>query len=203
MSGIGEYWAFVGAIILFLLIPGPGNLALVSSTTKGGIRAGVACTLGVMLADQALMWAAVAGLAAMLLAMPTLFAAVQWLGAAYLCWLGLGMLRSKPGEGRVPQFRTRHHFVQGVLVTLLNPKAIVFYMAFFPLFLKDREHASLATFATMAATVAMLTLAYGVIAASITQAMAGRLRANPRIGRVIEKLAGLALVGFGIRLALR
>ncbi|ARU03385.1 lysine transporter LysE [Comamonas serinivorans] len=203
MSGISDYWAFVGAIVVFLLIPGPGNLALVSSTGRGGVRAGIACTLGVMLADQVLMWAAVAGLAAMLAAMPAVFAGVQWLGAAYLVWLGWRMVRSAPGERVQLAVRSRHHLMQGILVTLLNPKAIVFYMAFFPLFLKDKDHASVATFAAMAATVAVLTLAYGVIAASITQAMAGRLRANPVVGRILEKLAGLALIGFGVRLALR
>ena len=203
MAGIQDFWAFVSAIVLFLLIPGPGNLALVSATGRGGVRAGVACTLGVMLADQVLMWAAVAGLSAMLLAMPTLFNAVQWLGAAYLVWLGGRMIFAKPGKAPQAQFASRHFFVQGFCVTMLNPKAIVFYMAFFPLFLKDKDHASLQTFATMATTVAVLTLLYGLFAANITQMMAGRLKSNPRIGRVLEKLAGVALVAFGIRLAAR
>ena len=60
MFGIADYGAFVAAIVLFLLIPGPGNLALITSTSKGGIRGGLAATLGVIAGDQVLMWAAVA-----------------------------------------------------------------------------------------------------------------------------------------------
>ena len=68
MFGIADYGAFVAAIVLFLAIPGPGNLALITSTGKGGVRGGLAATVGVIAGDQALMWAAVAGVAALLAA---------------------------------------------------------------------------------------------------------------------------------------
>ena len=77
MFGVADYGAFVVAILLFLLIPGPGNLALITSTGQGGIRAGMATTLGVIAADQVLMWLAVAGVSALLAAHPALFHAVQ------------------------------------------------------------------------------------------------------------------------------
>ncbi len=96
MFGVADYGAFVVAIIVFLLIPGPGNLALITSTGKGGIKGGLAATLGVILGDQVLMWLAVAGVAALLGAYPAAFNAVQWLGAAYLAWLGGKMLVAKP-----------------------------------------------------------------------------------------------------------
>ncbi len=70
MFGIADYGAFVAAIVLFLLIPGPGNLALITSTSKGGVRGGLAATLGVIAGDQVLMWAAVAGVAALLATYP-------------------------------------------------------------------------------------------------------------------------------------
>ena len=80
--GIADYPAFVVAILIFLLIPGPGNLALVTSTGKGGIRGGLAAGIGIILGDQVLLWLAVAGVAAVLTAYPPAFVAVQWLGAA-------------------------------------------------------------------------------------------------------------------------
>ena len=92
MFGIADYGAFVIAIIVFLLIPGPGNLALITSTSKGGIRGGLAATGGLMVGDQVLIWMSVAGIAALLAAYPTAFHVVQWLGAGYLAWLGLRML---------------------------------------------------------------------------------------------------------------
>ena len=103
MFGIADYGAFVVAIIVFLLIPGPGNLALITSTGKGSIKGGLAATLGVILGDQVLMWLAVAGVAALLSAYPAAFNAVQWLGAAYLAWLGSKMLLAKPGAAPTPQ----------------------------------------------------------------------------------------------------
>ncbi len=202
MFGIADYGAFVAAIVLFLAIPGPGNLALITSTGKGGLRGGLAATLGVMAGDQVLMWAAVAGVAALLTAYPAAFAAVQWLGAAYLAWLGWKMLTAKPGDAPVLNIRPQQYFQQAFTITLLNPKAIVFYMAFFPLFVDPAQHQGLLTFGAMAATVAVLTFLYGLVAVLLTFFLAARMRANPVIARTLEKLAGVFLIGFGVKLAL-
>jgi leucine efflux protein len=202
MFGIADYGAFATAIVVFLLIPGPGNLALVTSTSKGGIRGGLAATLGVMAGDQVLMWLAVAGVAAVLVAYPAAFSAVQWIGAAYLAWLGFKMLIAKPGDAPILNIRPRQYFQQAMVITLFNPKAIVFYMAFFPLFVDPAQHQGLVTFGAMAATIAALTFAYGLIVTLLTHFLAERMRANPVIGRVLEKVAGVFLIGFGIKLAM-
>jgi threonine/homoserine/homoserine lactone efflux protein len=202
MFGVADYGAFVAAIIIFLAIPGPGNLALITSTGKGGIPAGLAATLGIIAGDQVLMWAAVAGVAALLVAYPTAFHAVQWLGAAYLAWLGLKMLLAKPGNAPILNIQPHHYFRQAAVITLLNPKAIVFYMAFFPLFVDPQRHQGLITFGAMAVTIAVLTFAYGLIAVLLTHFLAARMRSNPMIGRVLEKVAGLFLIGFGVKLAI-
>ncbi|RYF17515.1 MAG: LysE family translocator [Comamonadaceae bacterium] len=201
MFGIADYGAFVAAILIFLAIPGPGNLALITSTGKGGIAGGLAATFGIIAGDQVLMWAAVAGVAALLVAYPAAFHAVQWLGAAYLAWLGLRMLLAKPGAKPVLNIQPRHYFRQAALITLLNPKAIVFYMAFFPLFVDPARHQGMLTFGVMAATIAALTFAYGLVAVLLTHFLAERMRANPLIGRILEKVAGLFLIGFGVKLA--
>ncbi|MDR7152188.1 threonine/homoserine/homoserine lactone efflux protein [Hydrogenophaga palleronii] len=202
MLGIADYGAFVVAIVVFLAIPGPGNLALITSTGKGGVRGGLAATLGVIAGDQVLMWMAVAGVAALLSSYPAAFSAVQWLGAAYLAWLGFKMLTAKPGDAPVLNIRPRQYFQQGLTITLLNPKAIVFYMAFFPLFVDPAKHQGLITFGAMAATVAVLTFLYGLTAVLLTHLLAERMRAKPVIGRTLEKLAGVFLIGFGIKLAI-
>lgn len=202
MFGISDYPAFASAIVLFLMVPGPGNLAMVSATAQGGVRGGLAATLGIIGGDQILMWCAVAGVAALLKAYPPAFMAVQWLGAAYLLWLGLRLLRARPGQGAVLQLRPRHFLRQSFFITLLNPKAIVFYMAFFPLFIDPARHQGLLTFAVMALTVAVLSLAYGLCATLLAHCMAARVRANPRISGALTKFAGVFLIGFGLRLAL-
>jgi len=149
-----------------------------------------------------LMWLAVAGVAAVLKASPGLFAAVQWLGAAYLAWIGLRMILTKPGDQPVIRILPRHYFRQACGITLLNPKAIVFYMAFFPLFVDPARHQGMLTFGVMAATIATLTFAYGLVAVLLTHHLAERMKANPLIGRVLEKLAGVFLLGFGVKLAI-
>ena len=202
MFGIADYGAFVAAIVLFLAIPGPGNLALITSTGKGGIRGGMAATFGVIAGDQVLMWMAVAGVAALLAAYPAAFSFVQWAGAAYLAWLGWKMLTAKPGDAPVLNIRPSQFFQQAVTITLLNPKAIVFYMAFFPLFVDPTRHQGLITFGAMAATIAFLTFLYGLTVVLLTHFLAERMRANPRITQTLNKLAGVFLIGFGVKLAI-
>lgn len=202
MFGVADYGAFVAAVLLFLLIPGPGNLALITSTSQGGVRAGMAVTLGVIAADQVLMWLAVAGVSAVLMTHPAWFQAVQWLGVVYLGWMGWRMLRAQPGSAPVLQMAPRHYVRQGALITLLNPKAIVFYMAFFPLFVDPVRHQGVLTFAVMAATVAALTALYSLVVALLTSRMARRMRANPLVVRVLNKTAGVFLIGFGLKLAI-
>jgi leucine efflux protein len=202
MFGIANYGAFVAAIIVFLAIPGPGNLALITSTSKGGIRGGLAATLGVILGDQVLLWTAVAGVAALLASYPVAFAAVQWLGAAYLAFLGFKMLTAKAGAAPILNIRPSHFLRQALLITLLNPKAIVFYMAFFPLFVDPAQHQGWLTFAVMASTIAALTLAYGLVATLLTHFLAERMRANPVVSRMLNRLAGVFLIGLGVKLAL-
>jgi threonine/homoserine/homoserine lactone efflux protein len=200
MFGIADYGAFVAAIVLFLAIPGPGNLALITSTSKGGVRGGMAATMGVIAGDQVLMWLAVAGVATLLATYPAAFHAVQWAGAGYLAWLGWRLLTAQPGDAPVLHIRPRRYFQQALAITLLNPKAIVFYMAFFPLFVDAAHHQGLITFGVMAVTVAVLTFLYGLTAVLLTFFLAERMRANPKISRTLEKIAGVCLIGFGIKL---
>ena len=202
MFGVADYGAFVVAVIVFLAIPGPGNLALITATGKGGVVGGLAATLGVIAGDQVLIWLAVAGMAALLAASPLLFAAVQWLGAAYLAWLGWRMITAQPGDAPVLHIRAGQYFRQALMITVLNPKAIVFYMAFFPLFVDPARHQGLVTFGFMAITVAGLTFLYGLTAVLLTRHFAERLRANPTATRWLNRLAGTMLVGFGLKLAL-
>lgn len=202
MLGVTDYPAFVIAFIVFLLIPGPGNLVLITSTTKGGVRGGFAAAMGVILGDQVLSWMAVAGLAAVLAASPVAFEAVQWIGAVYLVWLGAKMVLAKPGAAPILNIKPYHYLRQAFLITLLNPKAIVFYMAFFPLFVDPVQNKGLLTFGFLAATIAVLAFIYCVVAILLTHFLAERLRTNRSFAFVLEKFAGFCLIGFGLRLAL-
>ena len=202
MFGILDYGAFVVAIIVFLAIPGPGNLALLTATAKGGVRAGMAATFGVIAGDQALLWMAVAGVATLLVTYPAAFALVQWLGAAYLAWLGFKLVSAKPGDAPVLELKPHHYLRQAFVITVFNPKAIVFYMAFFPLFVDPAVHQGLLTFAFMAITIAALTFCYGLVVVLLAHFLAERIRTSDRATSALNKTAGVLLIGFGLKLAL-
>jgi len=200
MLGIADYGAFCAAILLFLALPGPGTFALLTSTGKGGLRAGAAATLGLIVGDQVLLWLAVAGVAALLAAHPAWFKAVQYLGAAYLAWIGLKLLFYPVGSVSPVRIEPRRYARQAFLITLLNPKAIIFYMAFFPLFIDPAQHRGVVTFLAMALTIAAITAAYCLTLCAFAQAISAQVRAHRRLAAALQRLAGLFLVGFGIKL---
>ncbi|MCD9027766.1 LysE family translocator [Luteimonas sp. BDR2-5] len=199
--GISDLPTFVIAVLVFLAIPGPGTFALLTATGRGGIRAGYAAFLGLAIGDQLLLWLAAAGVAALLAANPLLFRGVQWLGAAYLLWIGVQLLRSRGGSGGMVALGNGHWFRQGILVTLLNPKAVLFYMAFFPLFIDPAQHRGVATFAAMSALICLLGLLYCSLLILAGSAVRARVARDPRIATWLRRIAGACLVGFGVRLA--
>jgi leucine efflux protein len=200
MFGIADYGAFCAAILLFLALPGPGTFALLTSTGKGGFRAGAAATAGVIVGDQVLLWLAVAGVAALLAAHPAWFKGVQYLGAAYLAWIGFKLIFARGGATSSLRIEPRHYARQAFVITLLNPKAIVFYMAFFQLFIDPARHQGLATFAAMALTIAILTAAYCLALCATAQAVAAKVKAHNRMARWLERAAGACLIAFGLKL---
>jgi len=200
MFGVADFGAFCAAILLFLALPGPGTFALLTATGKGGFRGGAAATLGLIVGDQVLLWLAVGGVAALLAANPSVFKAVQYAGAAYLGWIGLKLLRAREGDAPPIHIEPRHYARQAFFITLLNPKAIVFYMAFFPLFIDPATHRGAVTFAAMAVTIAVITAAYCLTLCAFASAISRRVQSHRWLGQALQRLAGLFLIGFGIRL---
>ena len=200
MFGIADFGAFCAAILVFLALPGPGTFALLTSTAKGGVRAGAAATLGLIVGDQVLLWLAVGGVAALLAANPGVFKVVQYAGAVYLGWIGLKLLRARDGDASPIHIEPHHYTRQAFFITLLNPKAIVFYMAFFPLFLDPASHRGATTFAAMAVTIAVITAAYCLTLCAFASAISSRVKTHKRLARALQRLAGVFLIGFGIRL---
>ena len=200
MFGITDYPAFVLAVLVFLAIPGPGNLALFSATHKGGFRAGVAATFGVIMGDQVLLWLAVAGVAALISHYPEAFTLMQLGGASYLVGVGYIMLKREPHAQPLLNLHPNRYLIQALVITVLNPKAILFYMAFFPLFIDPAAGQGYLTFVVMAATIAALTLAYGVavvLAAERLIAWAGR---NAEAHLWLNRGTGMLLILFGLKL---
>ena len=131
------------------------------------------------------------------------FARVQWLGAGYLAWLGLRMLLAKPGDAPVLHIRAGQYFRQAFTITLLNPKAIVFYMAFFPLFVDPARHAGIAHLRgdggdDRRADLPLRPGRHGADAPA-RRAAARRPAHRPAAS---TRAAGVFMIGFGLKLAL-
>ncbi|MDE1950444.1 MAG: LysE family transporter, partial [Burkholderiales bacterium] len=123
-----------------------------------------------------------------------------WAGAAYLGWIGLKLLFARPGSAPPIRIEPHHYARQAFSITLLNPKAIVFYMAFFPLFIDPLHHRGVLTFAVMALTIASITAAYCLLLCFFARAVSERVRAHRRLAAALQRAAGLCLIAFGLRL---
>lgn len=200
--GITDVWQLIVATMVFLMLPGPGTFCVLTSTGRHGLRGGFMSLAGLMLGDAVLMFLAAIGVAALLQANPMLFKGMQYLGAAYLAYLGIKLLTAKKdGQGgAVVPFSNAADFRRGFLVTLVNPKAIVFYMAFFPLFIDPATHQGSLTFITMGAVISCCTLFYGSLLVFAGNAAARHLASNRRIAAFATRAAGIFLIGFGIKL---
>jgi len=202
MFDIQNYTSFVLAILVFQLVPGAGTIAILNATARNGVQAGMAAVLGTLVGDFIFMFAAAAGLAAIMQANPLIFQALQWFGAAYLIWMGIGLLRARidPSvQGEEPQNSAGVYFRQAAVVSLTNPKVILFFVAFFPLFLKPQ--ASTTTIGIMMAHVTLISLVYQALLVVLGNQIATALKGIPSARKIATRLAGIALIGFGLKLA--
>lgn len=196
-----ELWlTFVAASTALLLIPGPTVLLVLSYAMSKGRSVAIASAAGVALGDLLAMSASLAGLGALVLTSATLFTLLKWVGAVYLVWLGIKLIRSAPSGGlELPQgaeVTGAHVFRHAAAVTALNPKSIAFFIAFVPQFLTPAQPL-LPQFAILIATFVSL----GALNALAYALLADRLRrgiARPSIITWITRTGGGALIGMGI-----
>lgn len=204
MWGIHNYAGFIAAILGFQLVPGPGTLTILNATARSGIRSGMYTVFGTLAGDLVYMLGAVLGLAAVLTARPLLLSGLQWIGILYLMWLGVGLLRAPATGTETATARPPSGwdcFRQAFTVTLTNPKAIMFFMAFFPLFLAPDSPP--VTLAIMMAHVTGLSLLYQAGLVLVGRAVAVRLARFPSAGLIARRTVGVGLIGFGLKLALQ
>jgi threonine/homoserine/homoserine lactone efflux protein len=192
------------SMIILALIPGPGVLVVTARTATAGFYHGISATMGILAGDFIFITLALIGLTALSVSLGDLFIYVKYVGAAYLIWLGLSLLWSKNSTGKTVTTPSPSHassFTSGLVVTLSNPKAILFYVSFLPAFL-DLSIASavdamiLYIVATIAIGGVMLTYAY------ITHKTKTSLEGS-RKGALIRYGSGVLLLGSGLYVAAR
>jgi len=196
---LSTWLAFVAASLALLVIPGPTVLMAISYSLSRGPRVAFATVAGVTLGDILAMTASLAGLGALVLASATLFTVLKWVGAAYLVFLGVTMLRSadRAALGEVAQVsgESARVFRHACTVTALNPKSITFFIAFVPQFV-DPDRALFGQFALMEVTFVSLAstvvLTYALLAARLRRSFA-----RPATLGWLHRGGGVALIGLG------
>lgn len=196
--------AFIAASIALLLIPGPTVLLVLSYAISQGKRVALATVGGVALGDFIAMSASLAGLGALVLASATLFTVLKWVGAAYLVYLGVKLFRSASTTSlgdldKVTETSVSSVFGHATAVTALNPKSIVFFIAFVPQFvvvespLLPQFSVLITTFVGLAAINA---LAYALLADKLRSRIA-----RPSVLAWFSRLGGGALIAMGVATA--
>jgi threonine/homoserine/homoserine lactone efflux protein len=189
------YTAYVIATLVVLAIPGPTIMLVVSYALTQGRRSAFASVMGVGLGDATAATASLLGLGAILAASATAFTVLKWVGAAYLVWLGIKMWRSRPGSLGVQQVENipaRKIFWHAYVVTSLNPKGIVFFMAFLPHFIAPQAAVApqLLLLGTTFVVLGVLNAAVYALAA----AAVGQKLKDPSLLRMVNKVGGGFLI---------
>jgi threonine/homoserine/homoserine lactone efflux protein len=199
---------FAAAVFVLNATPGVDFLLTVSRTLQGGWRAGVAAVLGINAGCVVHALAAAFGLAALLAVHPAAFQALQWAGAAYLAWLGLGMWRDawRPGRATssVDTAEAAHRpawldFRTGLLTNVLNPKVALFFLAFLPQFVPAGSPNRTASFLLLGAWFVGQGLLFSLALVAVAAPL-GRLGGSPALRRGLQALGGSLFIGLALRL---
>lgn len=196
--------AFVAASTALLLVPGPTVLLVLSYAISQGRRVAVATVAGVALGDLVAMSASLAGLGALVLTSATLFTALKWVGAVYLAYLGIKLFRSAStaqlgNVERVPRTSAASVFAHAAAVTALNPKSIVFFIAFVPQFVTV-DRALLPQFGILIATFVGLAAINALAYALLADRLRSRI-ARPAVLAWFSRIGGSALIAMGVATA--
>ncbi|MDG4800120.1 LysE family translocator [Micromonospora sp. WMMD980] len=194
---------YLAAIVVLMVTPGPDMMFVLANATRYGARSGVVAALGVAAGEAVHVAAVVGGLATVISASPVLFTAIRWAGAAYLIVLGVRaacrrdpVTADDPDRGASPG----RAFLRGLVTNLLNPKMILFSVAFLPQFVDPAAGDATAQLVLLGALFVAVQLAVDVTLGAGAGRLAYRL-ADQRWSRRINRLCAVAFIALGVRLA--
>ncbi|WP_433497463.1 leucine efflux protein LeuE [Sphaerimonospora sp. CA-214678] len=211
--GITNIWAYVVGSFLIILLPGPNSLFVLSAAARRGVRYGYRAACGVFVGDSVLMFLSAAGVASLLKSTPLLFSAVKYSGAAYLAWIGFGLVRAAWRSLRSPaapqEVETAEEsmppengpFRRALTISLLNPKAILFFVAFFVQFVDPAYATPALSFLILALIIQVFSFAYLTMLIFGGTFLADRFRRRRRLSAGLTSGAGVLFLGFGAKLA--
>lgn len=214
--GVNSYLTYVLGVIMIVLLPGPNSLYVLALAAQQGIRAGWKAALGIFVGDAVLMLASAAGAVTLLQTYPLLFHIVQYAGAAYLIYLGirliLAAIKTWPKDEQLqtvmeqpvtePKLAQQASpFAKALLISLLNPKAILFFLSFFVQFVDPQFPQPAISFLILAVTLQFFSALYLAALIYGGNYLAEAFRQRKRLTAVSTGGTGMAFLGFAAKLA--
>ncbi|MFJ8231579.1 leucine efflux protein LeuE [Streptomyces sp. NPDC094448] len=215
MLGVTDLPTFLAGLVLIVLLPGPNSLYVLSVAARRGVRTGYRAAAGVWAGDAVLMVLSAAGIASLLKTNDLLFGIVKYAGAGYLTWLAFGMLRAAwsmwRGRSEASPEETREEaspqpaerpFRRALLISLLNPKAILFFIAFFVQFVDPGYAYPALSFAVLGGLVQIASFLYLTLLIFTGTHLADAFRRRRRLSAGATSAAGALFLGFAVKLTL-
>jgi len=209
--GITDLTTFILGTIFIVLLPGPNSLYVMTVASRWGVAAGYAGAAGIFVGDAVLMVASATGVASLLQATPALFMVLKYAGAAYLSWLGVGLLRTairtwRQGPAAEPETEMKpvdatHPFKTALVISLMNPKAILFFISFFIQFVSPAYPHPALSFLILGLIVQVCSALYlsALIFGGVH--LARQFRRRRRLSAAATGSVGSLFLGFGVKLA--
>lgn len=211
MLGVTDITTYIVGVVVIVLLPGPNSLFVLSVAGRAGVRTGYRAAAGVFVGDLLLMLASVAGMASLMKASPALFGVFKLIGAAYLAWLGAGLMRGawrdwRRGDALMPvpeplAEMPRAPFRRALAISLMNPKAILFFMSFFLQFVDPAYPHPALSFLLLGVILQVVSVSYLSMLILAGHRLADRLRARRRLAAGANGGVGALFLTFSARLA--
>jgi len=213
MFGVIDLPTYLAGLVLIVLLPGPNSLYVLSIAARRGIRAGYTAAAGVWCGDTVLMTLSAAGVASLLQANAVLFGIVKYAGAGYLTWLAVGMLRAAWGMWRSRRERVveseapatvagERPYRRALVISLFNPKAILFFVAFFVQFVDPGYAYPALSFVVLGAFAQLASFLYLTALIFSGTKLAAAFRRRKRLSAGATTAAGALFLGFAVKLTL-
>ena len=205
MVDSSHFVIFLGAAILLAIAPGPGMLYVLARSLAGGRREGLLSAVGTLFGGMVHVFAAAAGISIILAKSATAFATVKYLGAAYLCFLGMRMIldaRKDTSVSFAEMQRERNPLWQGVMTEVLNPKTALFFLSFIPQFVNRGNGHVFPQFILLGTLSVTLNTTADIIVTLLAGPFGQRIRGSERFRRRQRTLTGAVMIGLGTYLAL-
>jgi threonine/homoserine/homoserine lactone efflux protein len=204
--GISDFGLFFAAVLLLNATPGPDTAYIIGRSITQGRSAGLMSALGISAGCCVHAVASALGLSAILAASATAFMAIKLAGGAYLIYLGLRMMQARPGKvaasSSASDVRSRQTiFWQAMATNVLNPKVVLFFLAFIPQFVRADAPQKTTAFLLLGVAFALISMCWNSGTALLAGTLARRAGRNPHIQLWLERAVGAAFVALGAKLA--